>query len=156
MQKGDTLDKIARRNSAAGPAAIAPTISDRAKDPNVAGVAKAAPIVEPAAPAAGTDAGTVPDERAAYALASKPFAPVVATGDNASATAADERAAYAMASKPTAPVSKPALNTNSVPYAIDAKATTDRDRVGAAAKAAAALMKEELQDMLRLSGLQGK
>ena len=45
--------------------------------------------------------------------------------------------------------SKPALNTNSVPYAIDAKATADRDRV-------AALMKEELQDMLRLSGLQGK
>ena len=124
VQKGDTLDKIARRNSAAGPAAIAPTISDRAKDPNVAGVAKAAPIVEPAAPAAGTDAGTVPDERAAYAMASKPTAPVVATGDNASATAADERAAYAMASKPTAPVaavSKPALNTNSVPYAMASK-----------------------------------
>ena len=45
--------------------------------------------------------------------------------------------------------SKSALNTNSVPYAIDAKATADRDRV-------AALMKEELQDMLRLSGLRGK
>jgi hypothetical protein len=47
------------------------------------------------------------------------------------------------------PTSGPALNTNSVPYAIDVKATADRDRV-------AALMKEELQDMLRLSGLRGK
>ena len=74
-------------------------------------------------------------------------------------TAADPRAAAALASKPAAAVaaaSEPALNTNSVPYATDAKATADRDRVGAAAKAAAALIKEELQDMLRLSGLRGK
>ena len=56
VQKGDTLDKIARRNPAAvpaaGPAAVAPTMSDRAADPNVAGVAKAAPTVEPAVPTA--------------------------------------------------------------------------------------------------------
>ena len=47
------------------------------------------------------------------------------------------------------PVSKPALNTNSVPYAVDQEATDARDRL-------AARLKEDLQDMLRLSGLQGK
>ena len=60
VKAGDTMDKIARQNPAAAPAAagtaspaaVAPTISDRAADPNVAGVAKAAPAIEPAAPAA--------------------------------------------------------------------------------------------------------
>lgn len=47
------------------------------------------------------------------------------------------------------PISKPALNTNSVPYAVDQEATDARDRL-------AARLKEDLQDMLRLSGLQGK
>ena len=47
------------------------------------------------------------------------------------------------------PTSGPALNTNSVPYAVDQEATDARDRL-------AARLKEDLQDMLTLSGLQGK